>query len=450
MSLLAPLFGWKPVDEIFSDPQRLQRMLDFEAALARAEGRVGVIPANAATSISNQCRAELFDLTALAQAATDAGNLAIPMVRQLTELVSKHDLEAARYVHWGATSQDAIDTGLILQLRDALRLISPELHRLCGALAQLAEQHRATLLAARTWLQQAIPTVFGLKAVGYLDALSRHKARLYELETRSLILQFGGAAGTLASLHDRGLEVAKALAEELKLPLPDVPWHAHRDRIAEVATTLALLTGTLGKIARDLSLQMQTEVGELAEPAAEGRGGSSTMPQKRNPVACAAILAAAERVPALASTVLSAMTQEHERGLGNWHAEWETLPELVRLAAGALHRTAETMAGLEVDAARMRQNLELTHGLIYAEAVAMALGPHLGKRAAHQLLDKASQKAIAQKKHLRDILAADPVVSSRLGASELNQLFDPANYTGMSAQFIGRVLAAHKKSGEKP
>jgi 3-carboxy-cis,cis-muconate cycloisomerase len=449
MTLLDPLFGWKPIDEIFADTARLQRMLDFEAALARAEARAGVIPTDAANSISNHCRAQLFDLTALAHAAVDAGNLAIPMVRQLTELVTKDNKDAARYVHWGATSQDAIDTGLVLQVRDALRLITAELDRLCATLAQLAARHRNTPLAARTWLQQAIPTVFGLKATGYLDALLRHRARLRDLEARALVLQFGGAAGTLASFHDRGLDVAAALAQELKLPLPDVPWHAHRDRIAEVATTLALLTGTLGKIARDVSLQMQTEIAELAEPAAQGRGGSSTMPQKRNPVACAAILAAGERVPALAATLLAALTQEHERGLGNWHAEWETLPELVRLTAGALHRAAETIAGLEVDAPRMRQNLEITHGLIFAEAVAMALSPHLGKRAAHQLLEKASHQAIAEKKHLRDILAADPEINSRLSAPELNQLFDPANYTGMSSQFIDRVLAAHKKSESK-
>jgi 3-carboxy-cis,cis-muconate cycloisomerase len=450
MSLLDPLFGWKPVDEIFCDEQRLQRMLDFESALSRAEARVGLIPATAATAISNHCRVDLLNLDALAGAAADAGNLAIPMVRQLTHLVAKADQDATRYVHWGATSQDAIDTGLILQLRAALRLIVSELDRLSAALAQLAEKHRATSLAARTWLQHAIPTVFGLKAAGYLDALVRHRARLRELETRALVLQFGGAAGTLASLHDRGLDVAKVLAEELNLPLPDAPWHAHRDRIAEVATTLALMSGTLGKIARDLSLQMQTEVGELSEPVAAGRGGSSTMPQKRNPVACATILAAADRVPALASTILNAMTQEHERGLGNWHAEWETLPELVCLAAGALHRTAETIGALEVDAARMRQNLEITHGLIYAEAVSMALSPQLGKHSAHQILEKASQKAIAEKKHLHDILAADLEITSRLSPAELNQLFDPANYTGMSSQFIARVLATHKKSESKP
>jgi 3-carboxy-cis,cis-muconate cycloisomerase len=438
------MFGWEAVDEILSDRVRIQRMLDFEAALARAEARVGVIPTGAATVIAGKCRAEVLDLAALSQAAVEAGNLAIPMIKQLTELVSKDDKDAARYVHWGATSQDAIDTGLVLQLRDALSHIGFEVDRLCAALAHLADKYRATPLAARTWLQQAIPTVFGLKAAGWLDAMMRHRRRLQQLTANVIVLQFGGAAGTLASLHDRGLDVAAVLAEELKLAVPDVPWHAHRDRIAEVATTLALLTGTLGKIARDISLQMQTEVGELAEPAAEGRGGSSTMPQKRNPVACAAILAAAERVPGLSGVILSAMTQEHERGLGGWQAEWETLPELVRLSAGALHRMTEMMSGLEVDAERMRQNLESTHGLIYAEAVAMALSPHVGKREAHRMMEKAARKAVSERKHLRDVLARDPEVAPLLNTAALNDLFDPVKYTGMASQFIDRVL---KKNG---
>ena len=447
MSLLDAMFGWGPLDTIFSDRVRLQRMLDFEAALARAEGRLGVIPAAAATVISGECRAERFDFEALSQAGVEAGNLAIPMVKQLTEHVRKENPEAARYVHWGATSQDAIDTGLVLQLREALRLIEAELERVSGALAMLAQKYRDTPVAARTWLQQAVPGVFGLKAAGWLDAITRHRVRIHELQERVLVLQFGGAAGTLASLHDRGLGVAAALGEELKLAVPDVPWHTHRDRIAEVATTLALMTGTLGKIARDVSLHMQTEIGEVSEAAAEGRGGSSTMPQKRNPVACAAILAASQRVPGFVSVILSSMPQEQERGLGGWHAEWETLPELVRVSGGALHRTAEMVAGLEVDAQRMRQNLEITHGLIYAEAVAMALSPKIGKRAAHELVEKAARKAASEKKHLRDVLAADPEIT--LGATDLAQLFDPLKYLGMSSQFIDRVLTSSKAAGEK-
>ena len=449
MDLLDPLFGSEEVNSIFSDRSRLQGMLDFEAALAAAEARVGVIPESAVAPIAAKCRADLFDLGALAEASVQTGNLAIPMVKQLTVLVGKDDAQAMRYVHWGATSQDAIDTGLILQLRAALALLSDDLGRLCTGLEKLAEAHRATPVAARTWMQHAVPTVFGLKAASGLDALTRHRARLHEAERRVLVVQFGGAAGTLAALGTRGLDVAKALSEELRLELPALPWHAHRDRVAEVATTLALLTGTLGKIARDLSLQMQTEVGEVYEPSGEGRGGSSTMPHKRNPVTCAVVLAAANRVPALASIMLSAMSQEHERGLGGWQAEWQTLPEIVRLSAGALHHLADTVGNLEVNPKRMQQNLELTHGLIYSEGVGAALAAHIGKAGAHKALEAASRKAIADNKHLRDVLAADPEVTRHLDPAELNRLFDPLGYTGAASQFIDRVVAASKSdSGE--
>lgn len=449
MDLLDPLFGSEEVNSIFSDRSRLQGMLDFEAALATAEARVGVIPESAVAPIASKCRSEFFDLGALAGASVQAGNLAIPMVKQLTVTVGKDNAQAMRYVHWGATSQDAIDTGLILQLRAASALLRADLGRLCAGLENLAHAHRSTPVAARTWMQHAVPTTFGLKAAGALDALTRHRARLHEAERRVLVVQFGGAAGTLAALGTRGLDVAKALSEELRLELPALPWHAHRDRVAEVATILALLTGTLGKIARDLSLQMQTEVGEVYEPSGEGRGGSSTMPHKRNPVTCAVVLAAANRVPALASIMLSAMSQEHERGLGGWQAEWQTLPEIVRLSAGALHRLADTVGNLEVNPKRMQQNLELTRGLIYSEGVAAALAAHIGKAEAHKALEAAARKAIADNQHLRDVLAADPEVTRHLDPAELNRLFDPLVYTGAASQLIDRVVAASKNdSGE--
>ncbi len=447
MSLLDPLFGSESMDAIFDDRVRLQRMLDFEAALARAEARVNEIPQSAVAPIASQCRGQFFDFASLANAAAEAGNLAIPMVKQLTELVGRHDKDAARYVHWGATSQDAIDTGLVLQLRDAFDLIAADLNRLCDDLGKLAAEHRSTVMPARTWMQQAVPTVFGLKAAGWLDALCRHRQRLHEVRSRVLVLQFGGAAGTLASLGMRGLEVAQALAEELKLALPTLPWHANRDRLAEVAAALALLVGTLGKMARDISLQMQTEIAEVSEPAGEGRGGSSTMPQKRNPVACAVILSAADRVPALASVMLAAMSQENERGLGGWHAEWETLPELVRLTAGALHHMVATIAGLEIDANRMRQNLEITHGLIFAEAVTMALAKPMGKAAAHQVIEAASRKAIQEKKHLREVLSENREVTAHLSNQELEKLFDPLGYTGVASHFIDRAIAASRTGG---
>jgi len=449
MSLLEPLFRWKAVEELFSDRARLQGMLDFEAALARAEVRAGVIPAPAAPAIAAQCRAELFDTEALARAAALAGNPAIPLVKQLTALVGTTGKEAQRFVHWGATSQDAMDTSFVLQLREALQHIEPELERLADALALLADKHRATPVAGRTWMQQALPTTFGLKAAGWLDAVTRHRVRLAEARRRALVVQFGGAVGTLAALGDKGMDVAAALGEELHLGVPDLPWHAHRDRMGEVATTLGLLTGTLGKIARDISLHTQTEVGELFEPAAEGHGGSSTMPHKRNPVTSAVILAAATRMPGLVSTILSAMVQEQERGLGGWHAEWETMPEIIGLAAGALHHLTDAVMGLELNAEHMAGNLELTHGLLFAEAAQMALGRALGRQAAHELVEAACKRAQAEKRHLRAVLADDPAVARQLTKEDLDRLFDPRQYLGVSEQLIDRVLAAHSSQDKK-
>jgi 3-carboxy-cis,cis-muconate cycloisomerase len=444
MTLLDPLFGAEPVQQIFSDRSRLQRMLDFEAALAKAEAKVGVIPQSAVAPIQAKCQADLFDLTALAKAAANAGNLAIPLVKQLTALVGAGDKSASGFVHWGAASQDAIDTGLVLQLRDALDFIELAATELCAILANLAKQHRNTPVVARTWMQHAVPTLFGLQVAGWLDALNRHRSRLRELRQRLLVMSFGGAAGTLATLGDKGLEVTKALAEELNLALPDMPWHSHRDRVAEVATTLALCTGTLGKIARDIALQMQTEISEVFEPAAENRGGSSTMPHKRNPVSAAVALAAAIRVPGLASTMLAAMVQEHERGLGGWHAEWETLPEIVQLTAGSFHHMIEAVKGLEVRPDRMLQNLEETQGLIFAEAAMMALAKHIGRDVAHKLMDEASHRAIAEHRHLRSVLVEDAAVTKYIPASEIDSLFDPLSYVGVAQQFIDRVLVAHQ------
>lgn len=445
MTLLDPLFSAEPVQRILSDHARVQRMLDFEAALAEAEAQIGVIPRSAVAPIKAKCQAALLDLSAIAQAAASAGNLAIPMVKQLTTLVGADDEKAAAYVHWGATSQDAIDTGLILQLRDALDFIEKDLTQFCEILARLAKKHRDTPVVARTWMQHAVPTLFGLQVAGWLDAMDRHRMRLQELKKRVLVLQFGGAAGTLASLGDQGLEVAKALSQELNLNLPDVPWHSHRDRMAEVATTLALCAGSLGKIARDVSLQMQTEIFEVFEPGSEGRGGSSTMPHKRNPVSAAVALAAAIRVPSLAQTMLAAMVQEHERGLGGWHAEWDALPELVQLTAGSLHHMVEGVQGLEARPDRMQQNLEQTQGLIFAEAAMMALAKHTGRDAAYQVIGSASRRAVAERSHLRAVLNGDSAVTKHLSAAEIDAVFVSRSYTGAAQQFIDRVLATHQQ-----
>ena len=441
MRLFDKLFRYEAIDRIFSDEAYIQSLLEFEAALARAEAKAGVIPVGDAPIISAACQAEQFNIEELAAQAALSGNVAIPLVKALTELVAKQSKDAARFVHWGATSQDALDTAVVLQLRRALELVDQDLRRLTSTLAGLADKHRATPIAAHTWMQQALPTTFGFIVAGWLDAILRYRSRLLDLRVRDLTLQFGGAVGTLAALSGRGPAVANALAEELRLPLPSIPWHTHRDRIVEIATALGLCTGTFGKIARDIALHAQTEIAELAEPPGEGRGSSSTMPQKRNPVTCATVLAAAQRVPGLVATMLSSMLQEQERGLGGWQAEWETLPEIVCLSAGALHHLSEMLLGLRVDEQRMRQNLYATQGLIFAEAVTMAMGGRLGKMPAHMLVEGACKKARVENRHLKDVLREEPGLRGYLTPADLEGLFDVHNYLGSAEEFVRQVLA---------
>jgi 3-carboxy-cis,cis-muconate cycloisomerase len=429
---------------VFSDLRGLQVMLDFERALARAEARVGIIPWATAAAISDCCYAECFDQTALAGGCALSGNLAIPMVQQLTRLVSDISVEAAGYVHWGATSQDVVDTGCVLQLREFLDLLQATIRQAAVEFATLTDRHQDTPMAGRTWLQQAVPITFGLKTAGYVDVLLRHLERLDELRPRLLALQFGGAAGTLASLGDRGPEVAAALGDELQLTVPAISWHGHRDRLAEVATLCGLIVGSAGKIARDLSLMGQTEVAEASEPSAPGRGGSSTMPHKRNPVAAAVILSTAVRVPGLVSAILGAMVQEHERGLGGWHAEWETLPEICTLTLGALERLVELASGLEVDAVAMRNNLGLTRGLLLAEALSMALAKNIGKARAHAVVEKITHRALEERRPLDEVLREEAEVTTHFTGPQLDRLLDPANYTGAAGSTTATVLAGFR------
>ena len=447
MTLFDELFSFQELQTILSGESTVQRMLDFEAALARAEARAGVIPESAARKIAEHCRAQLFDLSLIAKQAAQAGNLAIPLVKLLTEAVAKSDKDAARFVHWGATSQDAIDTGFVLQLRDALQIIEKDLARLTNTLVALATEHRNTPIVGRTWMQQALPTTFGFIVAGWLDAVLRDRQRLIEARSRILTLQFGGAVGSLAALGTRGAEVAKALADELHLILPELPWHTQRDRVAESATLMGLLAGTLGKIARDISLHSQTEIAELSEPAVEGRGGSSTMPHKRNPVTCAVVLQAAARVPGLVATMLSAMPQEYQRGLGGWHAEWETLPQILRLTGGALHHLSEMLPSLHVDRARMLRNIEMTNGLIFAEAVSMALAERIGKMPAHLLLESAVKKARAENRHLKEVLREEPGLCGHLISADLERLFEVGNYLGSASYFVEQAV---KRAREFP
>jgi 3-carboxy-cis,cis-muconate cycloisomerase len=437
--------------ELFVDPvvarylderATLQGMLDFEAALARAEAASGVIPLSAVDSIVAATRAGDFDLDDIARGAAEAGNVAIPLVRLLTARVAANDPEAARFVHWGATSQDAIDTGLVLQLRAAITHICRVLDGLDASLAVLAERHIATVMVARTWLQQAAPTTFGRKAAGWLSAIRRTRFALRRAMDEASVVQFGGASGTLAALGNRGLVVAENLARDLDLALPALPWHAERDRFAALAAACGNVAGILGKIARDVSLLAQSEIAEASEAAVAGRGGSSTMPQKRNPVGCAVALAAALRTPGLVATIFVAMPQEHERGLGGWHAEWETLPELVRVLSGSARAMAQAIAGLEIDPARMRADLDVTGGFAMAESFKTALAGTLGLRGAHDAVEAAVRRATESHTSLREALEADPAVRKQLSDDELESAGEPRRYLGVAADFVRRALVA--------
>ena len=428
------------MDRIFCLPHQLQAMTRFEAALTAALEANGLASPGAAQVLASLEDAAFVDVPVLLEQSLLASNLAIPFVRQLTEAVRLRDPQAAASVHRGATSQDVLDTAQVLQLREALDPIRRDLDAIDSSLVTLARTHAGTLLAGRTWLQQGPPITLGLKVAGWIEALRRHRRRIDAAAAQALVLQFGGAVGTLSALGDRGLAVSAHLARTLNLPEPRVPWHTHRDALVDLAAAFGLLVGTLGKIARDVSLLMQTEVGEVFEPVGEGRGGSSTMPHKRNPVASAVILAIATRTPGLVATLLTAMVQEHERGLGGWQAEWETIPEIVRLAAAALARTREIAAGLEVHPERMAANLDATHGLVMAEAVSVALAEKLGRTQAHHLLEQASRRALAEGRSLREVLREIPEVGVHLSSADLDRLFDPRRNLGSAQAFLARVL----------
>jgi 3-carboxy-cis,cis-muconate cycloisomerase len=441
-SMLTPLFSSAAMRRIVDDRAKLQHMLDFEVALAGAEAATGIIPATAVAPITQAARPELYDCEKIGAAGVAAGNIAIPFVKALTEEVGKINASAARYVHWGATSQDVIDTATALELRAGIDALLNDLDRAIAGFARLARQHREQPTVARTWLQHALPMPFGLKLAGYAAALHRSRARLREIRKSALVLQFGGAGGTLAALGRRGIEVSERLAASLDLRLPDAPWHSHRDRLGEIAAALAILAGTCGKIGRDVALLMQTEVGEAHEPAAPGRGGSSSMPQKRNPTASAAAIACAHIAPQLCSTILAAEIQEHERAAGAWAAEWPTFPALLLTVSGGLAAIVDIAEGLEVDGERMRANMAITGGQIMAEAISVALAAKIGKRDAHRLVEEASRKSAAGKKDLFDVLAQDARVTAQIPRDELKNLFEPAGYQGAAQAFIARQLAA--------
>lgn len=445
------LFGELFVDgemaTLFDDRATLQGMLDFEAALARAEAEVGVIPQQAAAAIAAQCDASFYDPAEIGRAATLAGNPAIPLVKALTARVAAQDAEAAKWVHYGATSQDVIDSGAAQQQRAVCDVLLGRSARLAHALAALAKAHRHTPMIGRTFLQQAVPIPFGLKAAQWLDpVVSWHDDfMLYGQSSH----QLGGAAGTLASLGDQAPAVQKAFGRIMpSIGAVMTPSHTARARQARIAAQLGILTGHLGKIALDVALMAQTEIAELAEPEAPGKGGSSAMPHKRNPVLCTLILSAAKRTPGLVATILAAMPQEHERGLGGWHAEWPTMRDLYLTAGSALSQTVALIEGLQVFPEAMRRNLDLTNGLVMAERVSLALADSLGRGAAHHLLEEASRNCVATGRHLRDLLAEDATVSAQLSPAALDALFDPVTYRGASDAIIDRILAAYEEERE--
>ncbi len=432
--------------ELFSDQSVLQAMLDFEVALARAEARVGVIPKSAAAAIVAAGKADGFDITRLVRETLHNATPGVPLAKVLTERVRSRNPKAAGFVHWGATSQDVADTALILLLKRAQPVLDGDLARLKIALRKLSEQHKNTVMLGRTLMQAAPPVTFGLKAAGWLGAVSRSSKRLDAAFGDSLIVQFGGATGTLASLGKQGSAVARALAKELGLGFPDAPWHAHRDRLATLVCSCGVLVGSLGKMARDVSLLMQNEVAEAAEPSGEGRGSSSTMPHKRNPVGCAVTLAAALRVPGAVASFLSAMVQEHERGVGGWQAEWPIVASVVQSTGLAAASMAEVVEGLSVDARRMRANIDGTNGAVFAERAMILLGSSVGRDAAHEVVEEAVRESISQGRSLSQVLAEMPEVTSRLDASVLRSLEIPEQYLGEAETFRQALVSSSRKT----
>ncbi len=433
--------------EIFSDESVLRAMLEFEGGLARAEANLGIIPKDVAKVITKCTTSSEFGLSALADAAFRAGTPAIPLVKALTDEVRKMNAEAARYVHWGATSQDVADSAMSLLLKRAEPVLRADLIKMEKALSTLTDHHKDTVMLGRTLLQSAPPVTFGLKAAGWLGSIRRGKRRLDAAFQAAVVLQLGGASGTLASLGDRGMAVVGALGKELALETTPAPWHTQRDQLATLMCACGVLTGSLGKMANDISLLMQNEVAEVNEPACPGRGGSSTMPNKRNPIACTLTLAAAQRVPGLVASFLSTMVQEHERAVGGWQAEWPVVASVVQSTGVAIASMAETAEGLSVDTKKMRSNIASTNGVIFAERAMMLLGSRVGRDVAHNILDAASKKSISEGRSLAAVLAEMSEVSKHLGAAELKQLEVPEEYLG-SAEVFREALAADSATDE--
>ncbi len=437
------IFSTEAMRRVWSDENRIQKYLDIEAALARAQARLGVIPHEAAQEIEKHAHVDQFDMEKLKQRTEAIGYPVLPVVEQLVGLCAGG---LGEWAHWGATTQDITDTAAVLQIRQAFLLVEDDLNAISESLAGLAQRYRDTPMAGRSNLQQAVPITFGFKMAVLLAAFDRHRARLRELRPRVSVGEFGGAAGTLASLGTQGLEIQAALMRELDLGQPEIAWHTARDSFAEAGNFLGLVTGTLGKVATDVKLMMQTEVGEVAEPFAHGRGASSTMPQKRNPISCNYILACTSVVRQHAAALLEAVVEDHERSTGPWEIEWIALPEIFLLAAGALAQARHILGGLHVDAKRMRENLDLTNGLIVSEAVMMGLAPYIGRQRAHDLVYDICRKVVETGRPLVELLAENSEISRHLDRGALGKLVDPANYLGLSGEMVDRVLNLRKRT----
>jgi 3-carboxy-cis,cis-muconate cycloisomerase len=444
MALYSSLFSDPEVADLLSDRATIQAMLDVEAALAEAEAAAGMIPAGAARTIRAVARVENIDFTALAAEAANAGNLAIPLVRQLRQRVRDAESGAAEYVHTGTTSQDVIDTALVRQLRLVIPILIGHTERAADAAADLAQRYRRTPMAGRTWLQQATPITFGLKAAGWFRSLTSGASAVHERAQSSLVLQFGGASGTLAALGEYGPAVRRVLAERLQLS-PAPPWHSHRDGLVRLSCAVAVLAGSLGKIAKDIALLSQTEIGEVSEPSEQDRGRSSAMPHKHNPVGSAVALTAALRVPGLLATLLAALPHEHERGLGGWQAEWETVPELMRLTSASARSMADVLEKLEVNEPRIVENLAMTGGLILSESLVVRLGRRVGPHTARTIVDGISARAAAARQSLLEAASADTRVTDVIPPAELRDLLSPAHYIGMADTLIDEMLSGWRR-----
>jgi 3-carboxy-cis,cis-muconate cycloisomerase len=440
-AIFGNLFGTEAMRQVFSDENRTRKYLDIEAALAKVQARLGIIPERAAVEIVRNCRVEKIDFQKLRQQTERIGYPVLGVVQQLVALCAD---DLGEWCHWGATTQDITDTATVLQMREGLEIIEQDLSQLSQSLSDLARKHRDTPMIGRSNLQQAVPVTFGYKVAGILSAIERHRSRLQELKPRVLMGEFAGAAGTLASLAKQPLEVQAGLMKELGLAQPVIAWHTIRDTIAETGCFLGLVTGTLGKLAMDVKLMMQTEVGEVYEPFAHGRGSSSTMPQKRNPISSLYMHACAAVVRQHVAALLDAMVADHERSTGPWEIEWIALPEIFVLSAGALAQAKLVVAGLEVDPKRMRANLEMTNGLVVSEAVMMGLAPFLGRQYAHDLVYDLCNQAVKQDKPLLDLLAANAEITKHVDRKKLAELCDPANYLGLSGVMVDRVLERRK------